>query len=89
MKKPGIIGGIGPEATTDYYMAIIKDYQNRIGTQQELPEVVINSINMYHMFALLDQGNMDEVVRYLAAAINDLKRAGANFVLMNGNKRYM
>lgn len=85
MKKLGIIGGIGPEATTGYYMAIIKDYQNRVGTQQALPEIVINSINMYHMFALLDQKDKDGVVRYLATAINGLQRAGADFVLMCGN----
>lgn len=54
MQKLGIIGGIGPEATMNYYSAIIKRYQERIGTDKELTRITIESINMYHMFRLLD-----------------------------------
>ena len=34
MQKLGIIGGIGPEATMNYYSAIIKRYQERIATDK-------------------------------------------------------
>lgn len=31
MKKIGIIGGIGPESTLDYYRGIIDVFRNRTG----------------------------------------------------------
>ena len=34
MQKLSIIGGIGPEATMNYYSAIIKRYQERIATDK-------------------------------------------------------
>ncbi|MCH4165359.1 MAG: amino acid racemase [Lentilactobacillus diolivorans] len=85
MKKLGIIGGIGPEATVNYYLDIIKGYQKRIGTDKQLPEILINSINMYDMFDMLDQGEYQLVADYLSQAANQLKQSGADFGLMCGN----
>lgn len=85
MKKMGIIGGIGPEATINYYLAAIKRTQKSLGTTKQLPEIVINSINMYHMFDLLEQKDYPAVVAYLVKAANELQAAGADFGLMCGN----
>lgn len=85
MKKVGIIGGIGPEATITYYQSIIKDFQKRLGTHAQLPELVINSINMYKMFDMLEKKNFGEVVDYLSDAVEALEHAGADFVVMCGN----
>lgn len=85
MKKLGIIGGIGPEATINYYLDVIKQTQQILGTDKQLPEIVINSISMYHMFDLLEQKNYSAVVSYLAKAADQLRAAGADFGLMCGN----
>ncbi|EHN59018.1 aspartate/glutamate racemase family protein [Oenococcus kitaharae] len=85
MKKLGIIGGIGPEATVNYYLDVIKGTQKTLGTNKQLPEIVINSINMYHMFDLLEQKDYLAVVAYLVKAVNELQAAGADFGLMCGN----
>jgi aspartate racemase len=85
MKKLGIIGGIGPEATMSYYDNIIKGYQQRVDSLQTLPEIVINSINMYHMFSMLEREEYDGVASYLVEAVRNLQRAGADFALMCGN----
>ncbi|MFT8424955.1 MAG: amino acid racemase [Liquorilactobacillus sp.] len=85
MKKLGIIGGIGPEATINYYLAAIKRTQKILGTTKQLPEIVINSINMYHMFDLLERKDYPAVVAYLVKAANELQAAGADFGLMCGN----
>ena len=58
MKKVGIVGGLGPEATVDYYQSIISKFQEKIGSKEELPELFINSINMYKMFRLLMNGGL-------------------------------
>ena len=71
MQKLGIIGGIGPEATMNYYSAIIKRYQERIGTDKELPRITIESINMYHMFRLLDAQQYDNCLLYTSPSPRD------------------
>lgn len=85
MKKLGIIGGLGPEETSDYYLSIIKQYQQKVGSNERLPELAIESIDMYHMFNLLDQKKYDQVADYVAQAANNLQSAGANFGIMCGN----
>ncbi|MBB6444093.1 aspartate/glutamate racemase family protein [Bacillus benzoevorans] len=85
MKKVGIIGGIGPESTVDYYQSIIAKVQERVGSKEVLPELFINSINMYKLFQLLTNGQIKELIDYLADAVQELKNAGADFVVMSGN----
>ncbi|PKG22642.1 aspartate/glutamate racemase family protein [Niallia nealsonii] len=85
MKKVGIVGGIGPEATVDYYQSIISKFQEKIGSKEELPELFINSINMYKMFNMLTNGKMREVIHYLTDAVQKLESVGADFVVICGN----
>ena len=85
LKKVGIIGGIGPESTIDYYQSIIANVQERIGSKEVLPELFINSINMYKMFELLSNGQREELINYIAEAVQKLKHVGADIVVMSGN----
>lgn len=85
MKKVGIVGGIGPEATVDYYQSIISKFQEEIGSKEDLPELFINSINMYKMFNMLTNGETQEVINYLTDAVQKLESVGADFVVMCGN----
>ncbi|RNF39818.1 aspartate/glutamate racemase family protein [Planococcus salinus] len=85
MKKLGIVGGTGPESTIDYYQSIIAKYQEKRGTKEELPELLINSINMYRIFELLENDRTEELVDYLAEAVNSLERAGAEFAVIAAN----
>lgn len=85
MKKAGIIGGTGPESTIEYYQAIISHYQERIGSREVLPELFINSINMYKIFELLSEGRTEDLTEYLAEAARKLEGIGADFVIMAAN----
>ncbi|MDP4104752.1 MAG: amino acid racemase [Bacillota bacterium] len=89
MKIVGIIGGIGPESTVDYYQTIISKFQERIGSKEILPELVINSINMYKIFELISIGKKEELIQYLADAVQKLASAGANFAVMSGNTPHL
>lgn len=84
MKTAGIIGGIGPESTVEYYRLIIQLYR-----QQEpdgtYPQIVINSINMKKMLDLIGANNLADVTAYLLAEIRKLARAGADFGLLASN----
>src|SRR5213078_1256258 len=72
----GIIGGLGPESTIDYYQRIIALYRERTG-DGSYPEFIINSVNLKKGFA----GMAD----YLLEGIGKLARAGANFGLIAAN----
>lgn len=85
MKKVGIIGGTGPESTVDYYQSIISKFQEKIGSKEDLPELFINSINMYKMFNLLMNGQTQELINYLTDAVQKLESIGADFVVFTGN----
>jgi len=85
MKKVGIVGGLGPEATVDYYQTIISKFQEEVGSKEELPELYINSINMYKMFRMLTNRETQEVIHYLTDAVQKLEDVEADFVVMCGN----
>lgn len=89
MKVAGIIGGIGPESTVDYYQSIISKFQERIGSKEILPELVINSINMYKIFELISSGKVAELIQYIADAVQKLAKAGADFAAISGNTPHL
>jgi aspartate racemase len=81
MKTAGIIGGIGPESTVEYYRSIVAAFreQRRDGSY---PPVVINSIDLKKMLDLIAAGRLADVAAYLAIEIQKLARAGADFGLL-------
>lgn len=89
MAKLGLVGGTGPESTVEYYQAIIKRYQEKTGNPKELPEFLVSSVNMYKIFELLDRGKEAELTDYLAKAVNDLQKAGAEFAVLAANTSHI
>jgi aspartate racemase len=85
----GIIGGIGPESTVDYYQTIIAKFQERVGSKEILPELVINSINMYKIFELISNEKIPELVEYIAESVQKLAKAGADFAAISGNTPHL
>lgn len=84
MKTLGIIGGIGPESTIEYYRLFIAAYQERV-RDGSYPPVVINSINLQKMVELITAGRLPEVVEYLVAELRRLAGAGADVGLLSAN----
>ncbi len=82
--KIGMIGGIGPESTIDYYKQLIELYQKNISSLN-YPEVIINSINMTAMLQLQSDENWDGLTGMLTGAVNSLYRAGADFAFIASN----
>ena len=84
MVTVGIIGGIAPESTIEYYRFIINSYleQEKNGNY---PQIIINSINMKKMLSLIGKGNLEAATEYLVAEVEKLATAGANFALLASN----
>lgn len=83
MKTLGIIGGIGPESTVDYYKLLISLYRER--RPNSYPPIIINSIDLDHALTFLNGGNLKGLTDYFAPEIEKLARAGADFALLAAN----
>lgn len=84
MKSLGIIGGIGPESTVEYYRTILRLYHERHG-DADSPAVLINSIDVRRLLHLVDIGDLAELRRYLLTELGRLKAADADAAILAAN----
>ena len=89
MKTLGIVGGIAPESTVDYYRQIIALYRGQRTDGGDYPHILINSIDLRKMLDLIGAGNLSEVTEYLVAAVVKLAAAGADFGLFASNTPHL
>jgi aspartate racemase len=88
MRTAGMIGGLGPPSTIDYYSSIISRYRAR-KPDGGYPHLVINSLDVDKGIAMLDTGRLDDLADYLAGAVESLTRAGADFGFMAANTPHL
>lgn len=88
MKKIGLIGGLGPEATVDYYQKIIDSFKSR-GNELVYPEIMIYSVNMSEFLDMMKKKAYDRVVSWLSEKIKALALAGADFVALTANTPHL
>ena len=88
MKKIGIIGGVGPEATIEYYRLIVKYYREKL-TDGSYPEIIINSINITKMISLIEKSDKSELISYLSHGVQSLAEAGADIALIASNTPHL
>lgn len=84
MKKCGIIGGIGPEATVEYYRGIVEGYRGQV-PGGSYPEIIIHSIDMTRMIGYIQTGDRSALMDYILSSVSSLKKAGADFALLSSN----
>ena len=84
MKTLGIIGGIGPEATIDYYKSLITIHREQ-HPDADAPSIIINSINMKKAVDLVTANRLTELANYFVEEIRTLANAGADFGLLAAN----
>ena len=84
MKTLGIIGGLGPESTIDYYQKIIALYGERTG-DGSYPEFVITSVNLRKGLDFMAANDLAGMAAYLLEGIGKLARAGVDFGLISAN----
>src|SRR5438094_6104255 len=84
MKSLGIIGGVGPESTIEYYRNIIALYRER-QRDGSYPAFIINSVDLKKGLDFMDANDLTGMADYLLEQIGKLARAGANFGLISAN----
>jgi aspartate racemase len=88
MKTLGIVGGIGPESTIEYYRFILEGYRARV-PDGSAPHLIIDSLDVNRGLAMLDANDLASLTTYLSAAVDRLARAGAEVALIAANTPHL
>ena len=82
MASVGLVGGLGPESTIDYYRRILAAWQEDApGTA---PSLLIDSLDVQQALRLLADDHQ-VLTRYLLASVTRLAAAGVDFVAITAN----
>ncbi len=84
MKTVGLIGGVGPESTIEYYRFIIDGYRERT-RDDTYPSIIINSVDVNKYVALATANEFGKFADGLVIEIERLARAGADFGALAAN----
>ncbi|SMC48875.1 aspartate/glutamate racemase family protein [Sporomusa malonica] len=88
MKKVGLVGGIGPASTLDYYKGIIDGYRVRTAGDN-YPQMIIDSLNLAEMYSCVSNKQWDEFTNRLVTSIKNLAAGGAEFAVMAANTAHI
>jgi aspartate racemase len=78
----GIVGGLGPESTIDYYRRILAEWKREDPSSS--PSIIIDSLDVDRGLRLVAH-DRPALVEYLAASLRRLAAAGADFAAMAAN----
>ena len=84
MKTIGIIGGLGPESTVDYYKEIIAAFNAKY-VEMAYPEIIIYSANLNELMKFVETKNWPRLSEWLLKKISSIHRAGAEFAVIASN----
>jgi aspartate racemase len=82
----GLVGGLGPESTIDYYRRILAAWEIR--SPRTAPSMIIDSLDVWRAIHLAtnDRAGMAE---YVLASLQRLARAGAHFGAITANTPHL
>jgi aspartate racemase len=77
----GIVGGVGPESTADYYRRLIDRWRER-GPDNTYPSILLDRLNSRSALDALLAGDLDPTVNLFDASIARLAGAGAGLAIV-------
>lgn len=86
MSSVGLVGGLGPESTIDYYRRLLDAWHR--DDPSSAPSIVIDSLDVQHAIRLVS-GDRSALVEYLLASIRRLAAAGVDFIAMTANTPHL
>jgi len=86
MTSVGLVGGLGPESTIDYYRRIIDGWQRQ--DPSTTPAMVIDSLDPNRALALV-QSDVDAFFDYILGSVRRLAAAGVDFIAITANTPHL
>jgi len=87
-KTIGIIGGLGPQSTLEFYSYLISRYETQFG-DQSFPEIVIYSVSFEKFKIWTADAKWDLISRELIKAGEKLISAGVEFIVIPTNTMHI
>ncbi len=90
MKTVGIIGGLGPETTSEFYLDLVFSCQKR--DRSSRPPIIITSVPMPYSIeedAILKGTGIERFAPFLVKEARRLEKAGADFIVMPCNSLHV
>ena len=84
MKKFGLIGGIGPESTIEYYLQIIRRFRE-LTDSKSYPDFLIESVDMNKIIDYVSSENYDALKDFLKDRIKVIENANVDFGAIASN----
>jgi aspartate racemase len=84
VKTLGIVGGIGPESTIEYYRFILEGYRARV-PDASAPHIIIDSVDVNRGIAMLEANDLAALTDYVSESVARLTLAGAQIALIAAN----
>ena len=84
MKKFGLIGGIGPESTIEYYQQIIKKFKT-LTESNSYPDFLIRSVDMSKILSFVSNQDESALIAFLAHKIKTFEHAEVDFAAIASN----
>jgi aspartate racemase len=84
MKKVGIVGGLGPATTLDYYRGIIDAFKSTYH-EDGFPEIAVESINLKTFMYHVEKSSWDTIAAFIASKFEALRVGGADFGVIASN----
>jgi aspartate racemase len=86
MATVGLVGGLGPESTVDYYTRIIEEWKR--GDPSTSPSIVIDSLDPQRALRLVN-ADRQAFFEYLLTSVRRLLGAGVDFIAITANTPHL
>jgi aspartate racemase len=88
MRKVGLVGGLGPESTVEYYRGIIEAFKPTYDLLG-YPEIAIESLNLKAVMSHVEKSGWKDIGALIAKKFEALRMAGADFGAMACNTTHI
>jgi len=92
MRKLGLVGGIGPASTIEYYKSINEGYHRSLENPAkcgENPPIIIDSLNLAIAFELAEKEAWEPFAELFINSIKSLHLAGAEIAAITANTAHI
>lgn len=88
MKKIGLMGGLGPASTVEYYLNLVKLCQKNLG-EDVYPRIVIDSVDLGLHTEYFNRQDYQTIGDFIYESLVSLKNAGAELAAITANTEHI